>query len=278
MSQEIVIAKKEFLDLLNSRLVLLALLLYTLILLPMVYAFFTGNTFGSDRASTFLHILTLSLCYYGSLIAIAVGLSSISEELDRKSINTLLVKPVYRDTIINGKIMGMIGFTLCITLFTTLIYIIILFVIFGNSINIYILNFLGKLPFVFILSILCFIFFFALTLLICINIREPSLAMLLSFLSWIFLCYLLPNVMFTSYFSSYISFILGDPSLNQYLQVTISDLSPTTMVFRIFLNITDNMSLIDVLDNNIFEILKLSLYCIITAFLAYISFIRRDIA
>lgn len=160
MSNLKIIAIKEFKDLINSRIVMLILLWYITIVILSI-----NNTFGQvdpnmdnlDKINNLFIGLVFSLTYYGSLVAIVLGFSSMSAEMDSKAINTILVKPLYRDTIINGKLLGNIGMILGLFLLTTIVYLVSIIIILDYS---YIYIFINKLPLAFILSILCITFFY----------------------------------------------------------------------------------------------------------------------
>jgi len=136
---------------------------------------------SKDPAHSIITLMTYSLCWYGSLVAIVLGFTSISEELDGKALNNLLVKPLYRDTIINGKIIGTLGFALCLFLFTTALYTIFMFIYYGvilNSfsrlIDVYIPLFMGGLPLVIVLTLLCFFFFYALSIVYALYFKNQT--------------------------------------------------------------------------------------------------------
>ena len=151
MSNILTIAKKEFSDLVNSKLVLLILVLYV-----MIFALSFYNNFGSidiaslsyqhyssndaldiiaHPAGTFASTFITIVCYYSSLVAVVLGYSSMSTEADGKAISTLLVKPLYRDTIVNGKLLGAFCFLICIFLSSVALYICGLFLFFGGVVT-----------------------------------------------------------------------------------------------------------------------------------------------
>lgn len=124
------VAKKEFDDLLNSRLVTITIALYVIIVFLILYSSYPGPLVAPDPVThaynpitSLLHSLTNNLCFIGSLIGIALGYASMSGEFDGRALNTLLVKPLYRDSIINGKLLGLFGFLSFIFSLVTAIFI-----------------------------------------------------------------------------------------------------------------------------------------------------------
>jgi ABC-2 type transport system permease protein len=274
------IARKELADLINSRLIVLILVWYVIVFGLTVY----GDTYELNGHPAvisvtedpvkllFIHY-TYSLCYYGTIVALVLGFSSMAAEMDGKALNTLLVKPLYRDTIINGKYLGVLCFVLCLFAFTTALYIAFMFVYYGlivNSFNVlvssYIPSFVGMIPLAFILSILCIMFFYSLSLVINLLIKEQSFALFSSLLAWIILF----TVLNEEGFAGSIGYFLHDNVITDY----ISYLSPYTMLYFIL----GNTDISSVLANNGLEVLKLFLYCVVTIILSYIVFLRRDVA
>lgn len=280
MSSIIVIAKKEFMDLINSKLVILILVWYIIVFFLNIYFIvypFNGYPSDISRCNDPAKLLfvncTYLLCWHGTIVALVLGFSSMAAEVDGRALNTLLVKPLYRDTIINGKFSGVLGFVICLFAFTTALYIAFMFVYYGlfvNSfdvlINSYLPSFIGTLPLMFILSMLCIMFFYALSTLFSLLFKEQSLALFLSLLSWIILF----NFLNFQDFAGSIGYFLHSEDITNY----ISYLSPYTMLYFIL----GHSDIPSVLANNGLDVFKLALYCFITILLSYIVFLRRDVA
>lgn len=289
MSNILVIARKEFSDLVSSRLVILILAFYVLMFMLSFYNFYGSIDIASlssqsdkynvpdiiaNPAGTFISMLVMVVCYYGGLAAVALGYSSISSEADGKALSTLLVKPLYRDTIINGKLLGASCFLFCVFWVTTAFYLAGLFLLFGGMISAYFLEFLGMLPLAFILYMLYTMLFFSLSMLICITFKEQSFALFLSFLFWILLN-LMANMMFMGYITSFFNF---DQSTAHF----ITSLVPYSILAFISGYIMNGNGIFDTLSRNFSEIamqvFALSLYCFVATVMAYASFIRRDVS
>lgn len=122
----------------NSRLVLFIVIIFILLIFMTVYDFYKvvliryGET-GSAIASTIINGLWFILTSYGSLVGIVIGFSSIASEMYGNTLNTLIVKPLYRDNIINGKLIGAIGFLICVFGLAIALFTSAMFVVAGNS-------------------------------------------------------------------------------------------------------------------------------------------------
>ena len=105
-------------------------ILYNIVFLTIALAFFSivlGEWSVFDRAhvikSTTLSIMSLS----GLLISVFVGISLVQKEIQRKTVLTLLSKPIGRSTFIVGKYLGLMGVVAVHLSILTLVYYSILF-------------------------------------------------------------------------------------------------------------------------------------------------------
>lgn len=273
MNNLLIIAKKEFVDLISSRLVILILAFFVLILSLSFYNNYSSynNYSHAVDSSTFIGIFTIIICFYGSLAAVVVGFSSMSAEADGKALNTLLVKPLYRDTIINGKVLGAFCLFFCIFWCTAALYLSGLFLFFGSAISAQLPIFIEFLPLTFLLYMLCSIFLFSLSILMCVSFKEQSFALFLGFLSWILLFYVIDNRNVAGY-------IIDFFNLDQSTSLLVSGLWPYNLVSIIMGDTVNGGSVLAVVSDNFMFISILFLYCFVTLVLAYISFIRRDVS
>lgn len=279
MNNVLLVAKKEFLDLISSKLTMIIFFWYIITFIFSFYFIVHPNgdmppviaNYDNPVDCIFITFV-FTLCYYGTLVAVVIGFNSMSAEIDGKALNTLLVKPLYRDTIINGKILGMIGFILCLFLFTTILYILTMFLYFGIIdsyavfINSYLPLFISMMPLAFLLSILCITFFLSVSMFTCLTFKEQSFSLFMSLFIWIMLFCILNN----QSFAGYIDFFTHNQDLGHF----ISGLSPTTMLSYIF----ENRDVRGALINNSFEVFKLFMYCFVALISTYTTFIRRDVA
>jgi ABC-2 type transport system permease protein len=270
MSKTIIIAKKEFADLVHSRVAYFILALYVVVLLYSFHLFYHSySVYGfRDVITSFIHGIAYDLYGYGGLLAVIMGFSSMYNEMGNKALNTMLVKPVYRDTILNGKLIGSILYMLCIFALVTLLYMSLSFIFFGNVFASIFPVFLSRLPLILLLCCLYYMAFYLISTCLFIYIKNSVLSFLLSFISWI----LLTQIICTS-FPYYISLLFGSSASE--INYMISSLSPDTMMFFIIDGSTDFISTINVYS---VEVGKLVLYPVILLILCYIGFIRRDVA
>jgi len=163
MSNTLKIARKEFTDLIGNRLIIFIIFVYLFLIAKTIYDFHTvtpENIKNGNLAMSLLMGLWYILTVYGTLVGIVLGFSSISSERKGNALNTLIVKPVYRDTIINGKLIGIFGFIICLFGIATFIYFSVLLIFYGNYIGAIILNILVRLLFILFLSIIYVMIFF----------------------------------------------------------------------------------------------------------------------
>lgn len=155
MRSEFIVASKEFKDYLGSR---RFMLLFGLLGLLTIIGAVTGiNTYNSDLATynsdlqrvasaasaggfkinvDMPSILTIFSSYgtyiasFGMLLAISMGFDMISREKEEGTLKLLLTHPVFRDQVINGKIIGA-ATMLTIVLITTFLAIVAIMLFFG---------------------------------------------------------------------------------------------------------------------------------------------------
>jgi len=109
------IAKKEIIDHLTSvRFIIIFAVLAILILCSayegVQHYFKEGSEMLIPGQSAFLAVftwgITEKIAVVGSLLGIAIGFAAISQERDSGSLITLLTHPVFRDSVINGKLIA----------------------------------------------------------------------------------------------------------------------------------------------------------------------------
>jgi ABC-2 type transport system permease protein len=273
------IASKEFSDLIRSNIMIAALAVYIVLLL---YSYYTSLNIVNHNFSlpgfTFLSNKSVAnapgdlinvLCGYGGLVAVMLGLSSMYNEVSNRALNTLTVKPVYRDTILNGKLLGAVFFALLLFVFTSLADISLNFIFWGTYFSSMFPGFLGELPLVLICYLLVFMMFYLLTVLMFLLFNKSSLAFFLAFIAWIFIYRVLPST-----FSLGLASFFSDTNQMNWI---ISSLSPYTMLNLIFVFSTTS-GIIDTIQANYAEFFKLLLYVGVFLVSCYSVFLRRDVA
>jgi len=275
MGNVLIVAGKEFRDLLNSRLVLIILAFYVLVLLTSLYL--DAGTEGIGTSVGFLLVGPgWDVCYFGSLVAIVLGFSSMSVETSGKALNTLLVKPLYRDTIINGKLLGVLAFMSWIFWITIAIYTIGIYLFASNLLSQYILLYIERLPFVFLLYLLCSLFFYSLSMLMCVIFKEESFALFMGLLSWIILQHMLNNAIIAQNIDYTLHLLFG----GEYSSV-VNVLSPILLVRAILMG-GDASGVVSDIGAWFFSVVPnifmLALYCFVATVFAYVAFLRRDVS
>jgi ABC-2 type transport system permease protein len=291
MSSVVTIAKKEFSDLVSSKIVIFILAFYIIIfglsfynsygsiniaeLSSKSYYLYATPSILANPAGFFASTLIMIICYYGSLVAIGVGYSSMSGDADGKALGTLLVKPLYRDSIINGKLLGAFCFLFCIFWVSVAFYLAGLFLLFGGIIAAHLLQFLIILPVVFLIYSLSTMLFLSLSMLCCISFKNQSLALFTSFLSWI----ILDMLAYQSVMGNIVSFLQLDKSTSLFFNSLIF-YNILAYVSGALINgkgsIFDTSSMY--FSYLLIPLVALSLYCFVAILATYASFIRRDIS
>lgn len=280
MDNVIRIAKKEFADLLGNRIVFLYLAIFAIIII--LNAQYLGNylsgghvmwdMYGNSVSDLLLTQTLNCLTYFGQFVGVIVGFSIFASDRYGYSLNTLLVKPLYRDSIINGKLLGALGFLACICGFTVMLYVSCILIFSGNFVAPYMLEFLSRLPLVFLLLLAFMMVFLALSMLLSLVIRNQSLALI----SILLLVVILNSVNAIGIAGSF-GVLFNNPLVTEL----VSSLSPYVIIRHIFQNdglFNPSYSLFSALAAAKFDILWLVLYAVIPVLLSYIVFLRRDVS
>ncbi|MCD6529571.1 ABC transporter permease subunit [Candidatus Bathyarchaeota archaeon] len=107
------IARKELIDHLTSVRFIIIFAVLTILVLCSAYEgvqqyFKEGSMMLMPGQSAFLAVftwgITEKIAIVGSLLGIAIGFAAISQERDSGSLITLLTHPIFRDSVINGKL------------------------------------------------------------------------------------------------------------------------------------------------------------------------------
>jgi len=279
MRNVLLIARKEFVDILSNRMVLFVLVLFTFYVFTLVYDFSIvvnggrpGAKVGLDdnngvaAANYILYMLT----WCGTIIGIIIGCSTISTERMGSALNTLITKPLYRDTIINGKIIGSLLFFAAYILFIMAIFTAAFLVFCGNALAPYLADYFSRLPFMFIFVLIYIGVFLSLSLLVSLLVRDQAIAMVISVVFVYF-----SEVLVGQSISRNLSNIL--PGLG--LEGLLSGLSPKSVATQAHLVFAHSWN--DAY-SAFFKILpgmeKLLLFMVIGMILSYIVFVKRDIS
>lgn len=270
------IAGKEFEDLANSKLVFIIITVYLLLIIKTIYDGYivapeiikNGNLAGNILMGLW-YILTA----YGSLVSIVIGYSSISSERKGNALNTLMIKPLYRDTIINGKLIGTLGFITCLFCIATIIYSLITLIFYGNYISAILSVMISRIPIILFLSLVHVMIFLSLSMLISLIVKNQAMALILGVII-LSLSHLVPDLDF----SWNISLILGIKDTE--VSNIISHLSPDGLSLALVDSpiFDPAIGIWSALQSTSSELIMLVLYMVIAIILNYIVFIRRDIS
>lgn len=282
------IAKKEFADLLNNRMVLFILAFYLLLILNVIRGFsgvidsLNSPTSGRDLIgngdlSVPMSISLYSiLVQYGLLVGVVLGVSLIASERKAGALNTLIVKPLYRDTIINGKLLAATGFLVCLFGMASILYTAAIIVFYGNTVSGVLSSYFERLPVVLLLAIVYVMIFLLLSMLMSILVRSQAFALILGML----ITYI-SKTLISSNFAGTLPIIIsrGD---SRPLESAIASLSPDSVInvnsdfFRALFD--PSMGVVNVVSSYEADIVRILIFFGVSLALCYIAFIRRDIA
>jgi ABC-2 type transport system permease protein len=278
-----IIARKEFRDLLNNRFVIFALVLNLLLVIISVYRLYNnvyhGNfVWSNDRNSFISGMVSMgTISAYGSFIGIVIGYSTIASEVQTNALGVLAVKPVYRDTIINGKMIGATLFLLCMVGLTSAIYVSLVVAIFGNILASAPLDFyVTRLLISFMISLFYILVFYTIAILVTLAIKDHTVALIISVITIV-----ISSLICSLSVSGNIG-IIAEKTMNiDYEEVGqfVAGLSPDGIISEIgFTNVFDPSANLQSSLQSVWPLIfRLVIYIIIALVLSYIAFIRRDI-
>lgn len=279
----LVIVRKEFSDLLGNWILLVVLGVYfvfSLFITVSLYHSVNGNLPpGAKLFTNNLGMLTLSSLFtmitsYGAILGVMIGCLSISNERETHALNTLITKPVYRDTIINGKLLGALAFVAFIVVITTMFFTSVFFVVFRGSFTMYFGDYLSRLPLVLLFSLLYIVVYLSISILISLLIKNQSFTMIASLI----VIYLMQYVSDGRNASNIASLFQGDPMAFRNLMFSIESLFPPYSLWAVpAVLFNPSMNILDILQFIMPYVIKLLLYTVMACVLSYIVFLRRDI-
>ena len=262
------IAVKEFDSLITNRFAIIIFLVYIIIISFEVYNEYVIVTLGGGYSS-FLNRLSFVLVFYGTAIAVVIGFCSISIEKRSRTLNTLITKPVYRDTIINGKIIGSAVFMSLISVLASMIFFSETMMLIGNIINTQLSTFIFDVLVTILVSLVCQLIFLSSSMLLSIVIRDDIFALF----AGMFVYFFMINIISDLSFAQSLGYILGNTSFSG-LSDFIAGLGPDNLAYNI-INHANNLSNFSSYSSSVINLL---VYLFIAIFLSYIMFMRRDIA
>jgi len=270
------IAAKEFTDLIGSKVVIVTLFVYLVLVGLVVYSFYYSvSHFGFSQPGERLVGLTFNLVQilveYGSILAVVIGFTSVWNETRNSALNVLTVKPVRRNTIIVGKLIGALGFMLCLSLLSVLAYVAGILLLTGDVTGPSVEILIGWIPAILALALVCDTIFLLLAMLFTILTRDVILALFLGVLSWIILDEFIPNIAFAGNLS--LLFGPGQEAADSFF----NSLSPLGSVNQIFLYVKDNDDILATIADSGSIVVRLVVMLVVLLGMTYVVFARRDI-
>ncbi len=273
--------KKEFQDLISSRMVLVILLGYSIYILFHVYHSYTilssgsgselqyGSNVGLALANWLLSVLAT---YLGPIIGIMIGCTSIADERHKNTLNTLLVKPIFRDTIINGKIIGSLLFLALIIGVTIAFYTSCLFVLCGNILASTFYDYISRLPFIFFISLILISIFLVGSILLSLLIKNQAFALIMGTI----LVYL-SNYVYKADFVLSIARVF--PEYGNSIMSFIYNFAPTGPLIDIRNYLfNDSISITMAIQYVFPDLFKFFIFVFILIVFCYVVFIRCDVS
>lgn len=214
MNKTLVIAKKEFKDILRSKIFLyLLVLLLGLTLVSILVSEFIFNdqvtqynnslqvlqSIGKQPNIPIPQLFPLNLLrgvvdyieIIGAILGIFLGYISIFKEKNTKAIKLILTRPIKKTTLIYGKLLGNFVFVITLLSVITLLCIVTLFFIGGAQ--------LGSIEFIkfgifIILSSIYILIFFTLSFFFSLHQKNIVNALILSFVIWLIFALIFPQI------------------------------------------------------------------------------------
>lgn len=274
MNKTLIIARKEFEGFVSDRWLLAILAIYLVLVLSFVFFPANQTSSGALSESYFFSMMigwSNAIMNYGTIFGIMIGFSSMSYEKFNHALNTLTLKPLYRDTIINGKIIACATFLLVVFGLTVALYTASVLAIYGASAAGIISSAIGRAPIIFFITFLYALIFMLLAMLVSILVKRQSVALLLSVLLYILMSAILP----TMSFAGNIYNIFGS-----HAYFTIVNFFPDYAFQMLSLQglYDPAKDALGVLSVNWANFILFPLYVVILVVLCYVTFLRRDIS
>jgi|YelNatPaOPRAMG01_1025707.scaffolds.fasta_scaffold27852_3 ABC-2 type transport system permease protein len=211
MEKALIVARKEIAENLKSIRYWAIIGLFVLLYIASTYAIgfavrgFRGLAIGG-RARTVLQLsnqVVNALTYIAPLLGIALGFGAIAAEREKGTIRLVLARPIYRDDLINGKLIAAVALiVLAIALSTALA---VPLAVAMQNVNVTSEDF-TRLALLVLPATLLALAFYALSLFASVYAGRSSHALVVSLVLWIFFTFILPII------AAFIAFqILGPP-------------------------------------------------------------------
>ncbi|CAJ36186.1 ABC transporter permease [Methanocella arvoryzae] len=288
-----VIAVNEYTNLLRSKLILVIGAIYVLLFVKVMIEIQAPGNEAYSQTLSMIHMMGVGdsdyytsvllwnigyvLWYYGAFFGMVLGVYTVAAERYNNTLNTLTVKPLYRDTILNGKLLGCSLFILSIFVLSILIYTGYIQFFWGGSFISLAEGYFVRLPIIALISLLYVLFFFSLSMLISLIVTDLAFALILSMMVKCFFVDALSVEI-----SGKLTTLLG---MNFNTGNPFHDFIPNGIMSSIFKKpiesnniLRPSNDLILALSESMPNVVKLLLYVVILVIISYIIFLRRDVA
>ncbi|HDJ89854.1 MAG TPA: ABC transporter permease, partial [Thermoprotei archaeon] len=202
MKNILIIARKEIIDVLKSKRFIVLISLFVIFYIAGLSFIFTltGETIGRRPLIFLFSNLLNTLGFIAPLIGVVIGFDAISGEREKGTLKILLSQPIYRDDIVNGKILAFITVISLSILAATGISI----GAFASFLNIS-MDDVFRILLIAVFAILLSIGYYSISLFFSIHFRKTTHSALASISLWITLTLILPIL------ASIIAFIIVGP-------------------------------------------------------------------
>lgn len=287
-----IIAKNEFSNLLRSKLILIVGAVYVLLFVKDIFGMHVPgdpyyaqtlsmiNMLGGSDSDYYtilvLNVIGYTLWHYGAFFGIILGVYTVAIERYGNTLGNLAAKPLFRDSIINGKLLGCSLFILAVFILTILVYTVCIMVWWGNAFLPLAEGYLVRLPIIAGVSLVYVLFFFALSMLISLVVTDLAFALSMSVLLKFFLF-----GAGSAEISGKLATFLG----MNYSSNPFGDFLPDVIMKGVFKNPiapnsvmrpSDDLSV--ALSSAMPGVATLCVFVVILVVIGYIVFLRRDVA
>ncbi len=196
------IAKKEFTDHVSSNVFLAFAATFTLVVMAQSYVSgmhldYSSSVLGAPNVMEGFRGMSMVVGIFAPLIGIVMGFDAVVKELRASTMNVLLTHPVFRDTIILGKLLGA---GLCILLtFVIAINVAagVMFYVGGMPVT---MDYLIRLEFFLLIASLYSFFFLSLSIFVSVIINRSNVSLLYCLSIWLLSTVLFSQLLYTSVF------------------------------------------------------------------------------
>jgi ABC-2 type transport system permease protein len=307
MRQILIVATKEFKEAFRDKVFLLITVLFLLLSLVSVYiglstkhaelkAYYDilgvlkaqgSNAFPVKPQIYPLATLRNIISYIsmiGAVLSIFLGFDTFSSERENGTLRLLLSRPVYRDQLLSGKLLGG-SMVIGLLIFISFLFNLILFVI-TSGISSTVVE-IGRLAVFMILGFIYMLMFYIVTVYMSIRTRDRAFGFMIMLILWITISFVIPQLAESQKSFAYALNSSAQTVTNLPMDTTISKtieiFSPTVHFQSIggdLLQTTQDagkLGIFDILKKNIFPLIYMLTPGIIVTFAVYRSILKEEI-